>query len=554
MEEFLTLDNASIEDMFPNVTFDIFPQFHQQNDDSLIFDPVTTALMTSQIPRRTETSQVTCSLSDEQQHPLANNSNSVQDMSLTLPTPDESRPDQSRFPVISNEQITEINESAASKNTKRTTQTWMTVWRKWCAARSINENIESFSPQVLDGILTKFYAEVRKQDGSEYEPDSLRVMQASLDRHLRQKYYPTNIISGREFKKSQETLNAKAKVLRYQGKGKRPNKAQPYTRADEEIFWTEGTLGNHNGVALTNINFKNLSESMGFRGRQDHYNAYVEDFTVLQMADGNKVVQFEENPTKTRQGGLRNATRSSPQQMWCTDGGERDPVILFEQWLSHRPTAMKNSGPLYLTIIPRPTTDVWYAKIRMGEHRIGQIMKSVASCLPEECRKKITNHSTRKAVVAKLKEAGQPRHKIIQVTGHARESSLDDYDEITESERRQLSHIASGYVAPAKSSSTSTAQTSTPAESLQSVTRPGSTAAQLSMMKENIPANPSEASTFGSPFMPSLTMATKNLQQVQQQAPFQVFNQCVFNNTKNVSSSSSPKPRKRRVIIDSDSD
>ena len=39
MEEFSTLDNASVEDVFPNVTFDIFQQFHQQNDDSLIFDP-----------------------------------------------------------------------------------------------------------------------------------------------------------------------------------------------------------------------------------------------------------------------------------------------------------------------------------------------------------------------------------------------------------------------------------------------------------------------------------------------------------------------------------
>jgi len=57
---------------------------------------------------------------------------------------------------------------------------------------------------------------------------------------------------------------------------------------------------------------------------------YVEDFTILQMADGDKVVQFEEKPTKTRQGGLRNKTQSSPQQMWCTDGGERDHVKLFE--------------------------------------------------------------------------------------------------------------------------------------------------------------------------------------------------------------------------------
>ena len=58
----------------------------------------------------------------------------------------------------------------------------------------------------------------------------------------------------------------------------------------EEIFWTEDNLGNHNGVALTNVIFKNLSEHMRFRGRQDHCNAYVEDVTILQMANGDKVV------------------------------------------------------------------------------------------------------------------------------------------------------------------------------------------------------------------------------------------------------------------------
>ena len=155
---------------------------------------------------------------------------------------------------------------------------------------------------------------------------------------------------------------------------------------------------------------------MGFRGRQDHYDTYVEDFNIFQMADGSKVVEFEENQIKTRQGVLRNPTRRSPQQMWWTDRGERDPVKLFEKWLDHQPDVLKKSGALYLTIIPRETSNTWYSKTRMGQHRIRQIMKSVASCLPPESNKKITNHSTQKTVVAELKNAGQPRHKIIQVT------------------------------------------------------------------------------------------------------------------------------------------
>jgi len=54
-------------------------------------------------------------------------------------------------------------------------------------------------------------------------------MQGAIDRYLRHKNYPVSIITGREFTKSQETLDAKAKQLRRQGKGKRPNKAHSHT-------------------------------------------------------------------------------------------------------------------------------------------------------------------------------------------------------------------------------------------------------------------------------------------------------------------------------------
>jgi len=47
--------------------------------------------------------------------------------------------------------------------------------------------------------------------------------------------------------------------------------------------------------------------------------------------------------------------------------------------------------------------------------------------------------------VSKLKNSGQPRNVMCQITGHARESSLNDYDERSENQRKELSHIISGY-------------------------------------------------------------------------------------------------------------
>ena len=128
--------------------------------------------------------------------------------------------DQARFPLVSDEEISEINETAASKNTARATKTWMSARAEWCKARNINVNMESYCPQALDGLLTKFYVEIRKKDGTDYEPDSLRVMQAAIDRYLRHKSYPVSIITGREFTKSQETLDAKAKQSNFAAREK----------------------------------------------------------------------------------------------------------------------------------------------------------------------------------------------------------------------------------------------------------------------------------------------------------------------------------------------
>ena len=107
---------------------------------------------------------------------------------------------------------------------------------------------------------------------------------------------------------------------------------------------------------------------------------------------------------------------------------------------------MKDKGPLYLSVINRPkSNDIWYTKIRMGENTIGNIMKSMASGL--KTNKKLTNHSMRKTLVSKLNKSGQPRKGIceIHVTGHGRESSLEDCDEIDENQRKELSHIISGF-------------------------------------------------------------------------------------------------------------
>ena len=66
------------------------------------------------------------------------------------------------------------------------------------------------APEKLDKVLSKFYAEVKKKDGDDCEPESLKIMQSAIERYLKEKNYPMKIVRWREFHPSQEILNAKA--------------------------------------------------------------------------------------------------------------------------------------------------------------------------------------------------------------------------------------------------------------------------------------------------------------------------------------------------------
>jgi len=58
------------------------------------------------------------------------------------------------------------------------------------------ENIlRQTTPQELDKILSiKFYAEVTKRNRDTYELESLKIMQSAIERYLKEKNYPLDIV------------------------------------------------------------------------------------------------------------------------------------------------------------------------------------------------------------------------------------------------------------------------------------------------------------------------------------------------------------------------
>ena len=81
----------------------------------------------------------------------------------------------SRFAVSNPELILELKDASSCKNTKKSINNWMKVYDSWAKSRGYKP-MENYPPHELNRILEVFYAQLKKADGNDYEPDSLKVM------------------------------------------------------------------------------------------------------------------------------------------------------------------------------------------------------------------------------------------------------------------------------------------------------------------------------------------------------------------------------------------
>ena len=171
-------------------------------------------------------------------------------------------------------------------------------------------------------------------------------------------------------------------------------------------------LGAVNPEVLLHTIWFNNTQHFGQRGRQEHISMEVRNFKRRITEDGKQCVEFWEDPTKCRGKGLHPTFRVTAPKMVAT-GCDRCPAKLFDLYMSKRPEVIKFSGRFYLT--PKQNTtlsdEVCYMVTGVGKNKISSFMKSIIKdTILEKNGLNYTNHSGRKTVVKKLKQANYLNH------------------------------------------------------------------------------------------------------------------------------------------------
>jgi hypothetical protein len=354
-----------------------------------------------------------------------------------------------------------INENK-NKNTADKTKQDINLFKSFLQTKGEDGEVFNIAPPVLDGYLGEFFISVRKKDGKEFEPTTLRSYLASIDRHCKENGYPKSLVKDHEFSTSRAALKSKQKDLKRQGKGNKPNAADGLCKDDIKRLYVEKELGPFSPNSLINTMWLNNNLFFGMRGCQEHREMRWGDVQLKQTTRGVEYLVFsKERQTKTRSGEDPFNTRDVLPKAFSADFSKADPntlnrkdvetvdsldpVAMYKLYASKRPVTMRGEeDPFYLAINVRKSNDSvkpWFAAGPLGVNKLNSIMKRMA----EKCelQGRFTNHTGRKTMMQELVNNDVHPTKIVQLSGHKNIRSVNNYSKMNGEQQQQMSGIIS---------------------------------------------------------------------------------------------------------------
>ena len=333
------------------------------------------------------------------------------------------------------------------KNTKIKTQSDMKTWKRFCLAEDESREIIDLPEEELNLLLCKFFKNIKKVDGTEYEPGTLTPFQRSIQRSLNESGSIINIIEGEKFKLSREVLSSKRRKLVVEhGKGNRQKAARELTEADEDKLFACGEFGISDPTVLQRTVWWVLALHFGFRARDESRRLKWGDVALEKdpETENDILVWKYERGSKTRQGQDKSHSVRAFHPTAQATGNERCPVKLYKEFVKRRPVEMNGpDSPFYLAVKHqrKPEDEVWYMKSPLGHNEIGKFLSTAAKNAGLQGR--VTNHSVRKTCISRLLDADVSENYVAQLSGHRSLKSLDAYKSASFEHQRRMSRALS---------------------------------------------------------------------------------------------------------------
>ncbi|XP_071149033.1 uncharacterized protein [Mytilus edulis] len=353
-----------------------------------------------------------------------------------------------------NERATFIEQRENSNTIRKMNSAVKTFQQYLINVKAEFREIHTMQPHELDQYLQEFFVGIRKEVKvknnndiqeieREYQPGSLDGFQSMINKHLKMKEYPLDIMRDDQFKKSRDCLTAKKKHLKQLGLGNHPNAAEALESEDEEELYRSGGFGTDDPDSLLSTIWYMNTIHFGLRGSHEHRQLKWGDLKLETDRNENQCLSYNERLTKTRDGSNTKNTRAYAPKSWSNPEDERKcHISTYLKYRSNRPTeTCQPDSPFYLGVNRSDNAKHWYKNQPLGEKSLKNLMKQAVAKSNVEKNKKLTNHSGRKTAITRLLDEGVPITSVQQHTGHKSVQSLNNYAKNSLKTQKKMSSI-----------------------------------------------------------------------------------------------------------------
>ena len=276
--------------------------------------------------------------------------------------------------------------SNENKNTKRKTETDMRIFSAYLVSLKEMRKAEDIPPQELDPYLSMFFSVVKKHDGHEYEPASLRGMLCSIERYLRMKGYQCSITRDAAFSNTRNTLKSKQRILRENGKGIKklipcagPEPLGPSTMEKLNHLYSAKELGPYNPMSVINSICFAFVLNLKMRKAIEHKQLLWGDI-VLKSSPTGEYLCYE--PLEGKEYIRQKLKGIEDCSVWSNpvSGPNKDTILIYKLYSQKRPAQMMSpESPFYLGVsTSHPVhNQPWYKSLPMGVNKLNDLVRMI---------------------------------------------------------------------------------------------------------------------------------------------------------------------------------
>ena len=293
----------------------------------------------------------------------------------------------------------------------------------------------------LDDFLGKFYAEVRKEDGSLYSKNGFLGIRYGLQKHFLSKGF--DIVKDKiAFSNSNAMFAAVLVKLKLEGLGCVEHK-QPLSKEYFRKLYSSQQLNIATPTGLQNKVFVDIMIYLCNRDRENLRKMNASDFHIMSNSEGHRYVSMSDKLTKNHRGATVDE-RSQKGRMYET-GLDRCPVSSFEKYVA-------KLHPDCNSFWQKPNENMkseesrWFCNVPLGKNTLGEKMKklSVAAGLSYV----YTNHCLRATTITTLDHSGCEARHMMAISGQKSEASIRSYStHVADSTMRAMSLALTSHMA-----------------------------------------------------------------------------------------------------------